>query len=176
LLAGLILVTTLATKKMWSPQKVATRADHHQGGTGQVLVDYQNVDYRGFLFVVHDIHGLMLLRCTRKKNKGPHWQVPGGHIDEPEFLAAGNRDNWSGNVFSVSRSTVHLTLPPSSFALCSSENVPGPIVAAAGGLQNGSSPRTVRRNRCRFAIESGSPHSSFAASVVRGHQGQGGAA
>ena len=58
-------------------------------GSGEVLVDYRNVDYRGFLFVVHDVHGLMLLRCTRKKSKGPHWQVPGGHVDEAEFIAAG---------------------------------------------------------------------------------------
>lgn len=58
-------------------------------GSGEVLVEYRSVDYRGFLFVVHDVHGLLLLRCTRKKSKGPHWQVPGGHVDEAEFLAAG---------------------------------------------------------------------------------------
>ena len=46
-------------------------------------------DYRGFLFVVHPKHGLLLLHCTRKKRKPPHWQVPGGHIDEPE-LATGD--------------------------------------------------------------------------------------
>lgn len=56
---------------------------------GEVLVDYKKTDYKGFLFVVHDDHGLMLLRCTRKKSKGPHWQVPGGHVDEPEFIEAG---------------------------------------------------------------------------------------
>ena len=52
-------------------------------------IDYRNVDYRGFIFVVHEAHGLMLLHCTRKKKKGPHFQLPGGHIDDFEFEAAG---------------------------------------------------------------------------------------
>jgi 8-oxo-dGTP pyrophosphatase MutT (NUDIX family) len=52
-------------------------------------VDYNDNDYRGFIFVVHDKYGLLLLHCTRKKNKPPHWQIPGGHIDDPEFLRAG---------------------------------------------------------------------------------------
>ena len=60
-----------------------------QGKKSPVLVDYRKNDYRGFLFVVHEEYGLMLLRCTRKKNKPPHWQLPGGHIDEEEFLRAG---------------------------------------------------------------------------------------
>jgi len=29
-----------------------------------------------------------MLHCTRKKKKGPHHQLPGGHIDESEFLMA----------------------------------------------------------------------------------------
>lgn len=55
----------------------------------KVLVDYKKKDYRGFIFVVHDEHGMMLLRCTRKKSKPPHWQLPGGHVDEEEFVSAG---------------------------------------------------------------------------------------
>lgn len=58
---------------------------------GNVLVDYKQQDYRGFIFVVHEEHGMVLLKCTRKKNKGPHFQVPGGHVDEPEFLEAGKQ-------------------------------------------------------------------------------------
>lgn len=54
----------------------------------KVEVDYKSVDYRGFIFVVHKQYGLMLLYCTRKKKKGPHYQLPGGHVDEPEFFAA----------------------------------------------------------------------------------------
>ena len=53
------------------------------------LIDYTSVDYRGFVFVVHEEHGLLLLHCTRKLKKGPHWQVPGGHVDKEEFERAG---------------------------------------------------------------------------------------
>ena len=56
--------------------------------SNQVLVDFKKDDYRGFLLVQHEEHGLMLLRCTRKKNKPPHWQLPGGHVDEFEFQEA----------------------------------------------------------------------------------------
>ncbi|KAL7564295.1 hypothetical protein ACA910_014357 [Epithemia clementina (nom. ined.)] len=52
------------------------------------MVDYKNKDYRGFIFLVHKDHGLMLLHCTRKNDKPPHWQLPGGHVDETEFLDA----------------------------------------------------------------------------------------
>ena len=27
----------------------------------------------------------MLLYCSRKKKKGPHYQLPGGHVDSPEW-------------------------------------------------------------------------------------------
>ena len=50
---------------------------------------WRDADYRGFLFVVHCDFGLLLLHCTRKKHKPPHWQLPGGHVDEAEFVAAG---------------------------------------------------------------------------------------
>jgi 8-oxo-dGTP pyrophosphatase MutT (NUDIX family) len=40
------------------------------------------------MFVVHDTHGMSLLHCTRKKKKPAHYQLPGGHVDEPEFLQA----------------------------------------------------------------------------------------
>ena len=55
----------------------------------EVLVDYRAKDYRGFVFLVHDEHGLVLLQCAHKKKKPPHWQLPGGHVDEKEFLEAG---------------------------------------------------------------------------------------
>lgn len=51
--------------------------------------DGNKKDYRGFVFVVHQNHGLLLLHCTRKKNKPPHWQLPGGHVDQDEFDTAG---------------------------------------------------------------------------------------
>lgn len=53
------------------------------------------VDYRAFLIAVHEKHGLLLLHCTRKKSKGPHWQLPGGHVDDFEFKEACEYiDNW----------------------------------------------------------------------------------
>jgi len=63
----------------------------------KVGVDYKSVDYRGFVFVVHKSYGLMLLHCTRKKKKGPHFQLPGGHIDEPEFFAAAEQSRDAQN-------------------------------------------------------------------------------
>mmetsp|Transcript_24404 Transcript_24404/g.37646 ORF Transcript_24404/g.37646 Transcript_24404/m.37646 type:complete len:210 (-) Transcript_24404:537-1166(-) len=43
-------------------------------------------NYRAFLFVVHRSYGTLLLHCTRKAKKGPHYQLPGGHVDEADFL------------------------------------------------------------------------------------------
>ena len=34
---------------------------------------------------VHPDHGLLLLHCTRKTKKGPHYQLPGGHVDADDF-------------------------------------------------------------------------------------------
>ncbi|GKZ00116.1 hypothetical protein MPSEU_000965700 [Mayamaea pseudoterrestris] len=56
--------------------------------TNNILVDYKSKDYRGFIFVIHETHGLLLLHCTRKLSKGPHFQTPGGHLDEQEFIKA----------------------------------------------------------------------------------------
>jgi 8-oxo-dGTP pyrophosphatase MutT (NUDIX family) len=67
--------------------------------SSNVLVDYKSVDYRGFVFVVHHAHGMMLLRCTRKKNKPHHWQLPGGHIDKTEFVEAGKSLRRSASPF-----------------------------------------------------------------------------
>jgi NTP pyrophosphohydrolases including oxidative damage repair enzymes len=49
------------------------------------LPDYKKIDYRGFVFVIHNTHGMLLLHCTRKPKKGPHYQLPGGHVDDFEF-------------------------------------------------------------------------------------------
>jgi 8-oxo-dGTP pyrophosphatase MutT (NUDIX family) len=95
---------------MWDHSNVAADAGGREGSR-EVLVEYRSVDYRGFLFVVHDVHGLMLLRCTRKKSKGPHWQVPGGHVDEPEFLAAGTLFEPEGSFWTlVVLQSLHLPL------------------------------------------------------------------
>eukprot|EP00554_Chaetoceros_debilis_P000651 CAMPEP_0194086642 /NCGR_PEP_ID=MMETSP0149-20130528/21896_1 /TAXON_ID=122233 /ORGANISM="Chaetoceros debilis, Strain MM31A-1" /LENGTH=273 /DNA_ID=CAMNT_0038769773 /DNA_START=167 /DNA_END=989 /DNA_ORIENTATION=- len=49
------------------------------------MPNYKKIDYRGFIFVVHKEYGMLLLHCTRKPKKGPHYQLPGGHIDTFEF-------------------------------------------------------------------------------------------
>jgi len=40
---------------------------------------------RAFLFLVHQYHGLLLLYTARKKSKGPHYQVPGGHAEQEDY-------------------------------------------------------------------------------------------
>lgn len=43
-------------------------------------------DYRAFMFVVHAKYGILLLYCTRKPKKGPHYQLPGGHVDMDDLM------------------------------------------------------------------------------------------
>mmetsp|Transcript_36123 Transcript_36123/g.55139 ORF Transcript_36123/g.55139 Transcript_36123/m.55139 type:complete len:507 (+) Transcript_36123:98-1618(+) len=62
---------------------------HSTPGNGTLpYYKYDGIDHRGFVFVVHDDYGLMLLHCTRKKKKGDHFQLPGGHVDDVEFKEA----------------------------------------------------------------------------------------
>lgn len=57
--------------------------------TDMTVINQQNNDtlvrsienYRSFMFVLHEQYGMLLLHCTRKKNKVPHYQIPGGHVD-----------------------------------------------------------------------------------------------
>jgi len=53
--------------------------------------DYINEDYKAFIFATHPEHGILLLHCTRKKKKPPHFQVPGGHVDVEDFENAMSR-------------------------------------------------------------------------------------
>ena len=58
---------------------------------GDIDHDYTNDDYRAFLFAQHPVHGLLLLYCSRKKKKSPHFQAPGGHVDNADFhIASGH--------------------------------------------------------------------------------------
>jgi 8-oxo-dGTP pyrophosphatase MutT (NUDIX family) len=50
-----------------------------------MTAEFLKDDYRAFIFAIHPLHGILLLHCTRKKNKGPHYQAPGGHIDKEDF-------------------------------------------------------------------------------------------
>jgi len=47
--------------------------------------DYMKEEYRAFLFATHPTHGMLLLHCSQKKNKPPHFQTPGGHVDKEDF-------------------------------------------------------------------------------------------
>ena len=62
------------------------------------IPDYKRIDYRGFAFVVHPQHGMLLLHCTRKPKKGPHFQLPGGHIDNFEFEIAKEKSNQGSDI------------------------------------------------------------------------------
>lgn len=45
-------------------------------------------DYRAFVFALHPAYGMVLLHCSRKKRKPPHFQCPGGHVDQADFVRA----------------------------------------------------------------------------------------
>lgn len=76
-----------------SPSLASTEDSVKSPKKSKVLVDYKAKDFRGFIFVVHASYGLLLLQCTRKKNKPLHWQLPGGHIDNPEFEEAARQSS-----------------------------------------------------------------------------------
>ena len=45
-------------------------------------------DYRAFVFALHPAYGMVLLHCSRKRRKPPHFQCPGGHVDQADFVQA----------------------------------------------------------------------------------------
>ena len=64
------------------------RQSNNDNNSNAVALDWyksSRIDYRGFIFVIHVKYGLLMLHCTRKKSKPPHYQCPGGHIDNIEF-------------------------------------------------------------------------------------------
>ena len=65
--------------------KIITTQQHYKNPMSDLHQDYTTEDYRAFLFAQHPIHGLLLLYCSRKKNKSPHFQAPGGHVDKEDF-------------------------------------------------------------------------------------------
>mmetsp|Transcript_11272 Transcript_11272/g.17212 ORF Transcript_11272/g.17212 Transcript_11272/m.17212 type:complete len:321 (-) Transcript_11272:79-1041(-) len=74
-----------------STQQIITTQQHYKNPTiimSDLDHDYTTDDYRAFLFAQHPIHGLLLLYCSRKKNKPPHFQAPGGHVDKEDFNEA----------------------------------------------------------------------------------------
>jgi 8-oxo-dGTP pyrophosphatase MutT (NUDIX family) len=59
--------------------------DHTVQFDRDVTVDFSTADYRAFCLLLHRQHGALLLFCTRKEKKPPHYQLPGGHVDAAEF-------------------------------------------------------------------------------------------
>lgn len=60
----------------------------------KATVDFSKNDYRAFCVLVHREHGALLLHCTRKKRKPPHYQLPGGHVDGVEFHQVCKSSSW----------------------------------------------------------------------------------
>jgi len=54
----------------------------------RVYQKYIDLDYKAFVFATHPTYGILLLHCTRKKKKGPHFQSPGGHVDKEDYETA----------------------------------------------------------------------------------------
>jgi len=84
------------------PTRPGIRYDHsssvvaHQNYTGDSIITYDQSssstmtmavssqdntenDYRAFLFATHPTYGMLLLHCTRKEEKPPHFQAPGSN-------------------------------------------------------------------------------------------------
>jgi hypothetical protein len=51
----------------------------------KITIDFSDTDYKAFCLLIHKDVGAVLLHCTRKKKKPPHYQLPGGHVDGYEF-------------------------------------------------------------------------------------------
>jgi hypothetical protein len=51
----------------------------------KINIDFSDTDYKAFCLLIHKDVGAVLLLCTRKKKKPPHYQLPGGHVDGYEF-------------------------------------------------------------------------------------------
>ena len=66
--------------------------------------------YRSFIFVVHENYGLLLLHCTRKIKKGYHYQIPGGHLDDEDFLVSNNYCNNRSDEFNIDESQKSLLM------------------------------------------------------------------
>jgi len=42
-------------------------------------------DFRSFVFLLHNRYGMLLLYNTNKETKGPHYNLPGGHLEKRDF-------------------------------------------------------------------------------------------
>jgi hypothetical protein len=89
--SGVVIVPSLAS----TDSDVTSYSD--EGGVIQaskkrgVMVDYKNNKYRGFVVVLHERHGVMLMHSSGipRDEASQHWQLPGGQVHECEFIEAG---------------------------------------------------------------------------------------
>jgi len=51
----------------------------------QIRIDFSKKEYRAFCLLIHKKEGAVLLHCTKKRRKPPHYQLPGGNVDGYEF-------------------------------------------------------------------------------------------
>jgi hypothetical protein len=75
---------SLLSSSLATTGTMSTTTDNGQL-TKDVVEKYLKEDYKAFIFATHPLHGLLLLYCTRKKKKGPHYQAPGGHVDKEDY-------------------------------------------------------------------------------------------
>jgi hypothetical protein len=96
--------------------------------------------YRGFIFVVHPLYGLLMLHCTRKHHKQSHFQIPGGHIDEIDYshasTTADNVTATAGMLVSLlsSKCIQYVCIPSSGF--CSMQITRGVMAEKMYSFQN----------------------------------------
>ena len=98
-LTAIIIVTCIFVAVYINLSRKSINDDHHHLPTinkikHQIMMtttsyeEYVKKDYRAFLFAIHPAHGMLLLYCTCKKKKGPHYQCPGGHVDREDYAIA----------------------------------------------------------------------------------------
>jgi hypothetical protein len=62
------------------------------------------IHYKAFVFVLHETHGLLLLHCTQKKRNGPpHYQTPGGRVDDADFERKYKNRSWMTQWYMAAR-------------------------------------------------------------------------
>lgn len=69
--------------RLYHPLEISRR--HSISFDSRARIDILKNDYRAFCLLIHRKQGGILLHCTRKKRKPPHYQLPGGHVDRGEF-------------------------------------------------------------------------------------------
>jgi len=62
-----------------------TSQQHSLNFDHQIRIDFSKERARAFCLLIHKKEGAVLLHCTKKRRKPPHYQLPGGNVDGYEF-------------------------------------------------------------------------------------------